>query len=85
MLWPAYVQGNAAITDRFRPAKGGGYVNAETGELLLPEFAPTGGGFSRFVRIRHTPRRIEAHGPFMWIGGVGAEGPRLRGGTAPAP
>ncbi|MFC4922564.1 MULTISPECIES: rolling circle replication-associated protein [Delftia] len=85
VLWPAYVQGNAAITDRFRPSKGGGYVNAETGELLLPEFAPTGGGFSRFVRIRHTPRRIEAHGPFMWIGGAGAEGPRLRGGTAPAP
>ncbi|QFS65494.1 hypothetical protein GCS91_14795 [Delftia tsuruhatensis] len=48
-------------------APNGGYVNAETGEILLPEFAPTGGGFSRFVRIRHTPRRIEANGPFCWI------------------
>lgn len=31
VLWPAYVQGNASIKDRFRPAPGGGYINAETG------------------------------------------------------
>lgn len=67
VLWPAYVQGNASVSDGFRPAVGGGYSNAETGELLLPEFAPTGGGFRTFIRIRHTPRRIDAEGPFSWL------------------
>ena len=66
VLWPAYVQGNASISDRFKRAEGGGFINAETGELLLPEFAPTGGGFSRFIRIRHTPRKIDPSGPFSW-------------------
>ena len=67
VLWPAYVQGNASISDRFRPAPGGGYRNDETGELFLPEFAPTGGGFHSFIRIRHTPRKIDPSGPFSWL------------------
>lgn len=67
VLWPAYVQGNAAVGERFRPAKGGGFVNADTGELLESEWAPTGGGFSRFVRVRITPRRIDPVGPFSWL------------------
>ncbi|MFT4243637.1 MAG: hypothetical protein QM569_15300 [Acidovorax sp.] len=67
VLWPAYVQGNASVDDRFRPAPGGGYRNDETGELLLSEFAPTGGGFQSFIRVRHTPRRIDACGPFSWL------------------
>lgn len=66
-LWPAYVQGNASINDRFKPAAGGGYRNADTGEVLLPEYQPTGAGFTRFVRIRHTPRQIDASGPFSWL------------------
>lgn len=67
VLWPAYVQGNAAINDPFKPAPGGGFANAETGELLLPEFAPTGGGFRSFIRIRTTPRKIDPVGPFSWL------------------
>jgi len=67
VLWPAYVQGNASVSDRFKPALGGGYVNAETGELLLAEFAPTGGGFQSFIRVRITPRRIDPSGPFSWL------------------
>lgn len=67
VLWPAYVQGNASVADRFRPAPGGGYLNAETGELLLAEFAPTGGGFQSFIRVRTTPRRIDPSGPFSWL------------------
>jgi len=67
VLWPAYVQGNASVDDRFRPAPGGGYLNDSTGELLLAEFAPTGGGFQSFIRVRHTPRRIEPAGPFSWL------------------
>ena len=67
VLWPAYVQGNASINDRFRPAKGGGYLNADTGEHLASEFAPTGGGFSSFIRVRTTPRLLPAEGPFSWI------------------
>ena len=67
VLWPAYVQGNAAVSDRFKPAPGGGFINHETGELLLSEFAPTGGGFQSFIRIRTTPRRIDPSGPFSWL------------------
>lgn len=67
VLWPAYVQGNAAVSDSFRPAPGGGYLNDQTGELLLPEFAPTGGGFSSFIRVRTTPRKVDAAGPFSWL------------------
>ena len=70
VLWPAYVQGNASISDPFKPAPGGGYLNAETGELLRSEFVPTGGGFTRFVRVRTTPRRLEnVGGPFEWLPG----------------
>lgn len=73
VLWPAYVQGNASVDDRFRPAKGGGYLNDSTGEFLPSEFSPIGLGFSRFVRVRATPRRIEASGPFSWVpGGLNA-------------
>lgn len=67
VLWPAYVQGNASINDRFRPAPGGGYLNDQTGELLLSEYAPTGGGFCTFIKIRNTPRSIDASGPFSWL------------------
>lgn len=67
VLWPAYVQGNASVSDRFRPAPGGGFANAETGELLRAEYAPTGGGFSRFLKVRNTPRKIEPSGPFSWF------------------
>lgn len=68
VLWPAYVQGNASIYDGFRPAPGGGYLNADTGELLLSEFVPTGGGFTRFLRVRVTPKAIEnTGGPFSWL------------------
>lgn len=68
VLWPAYVQGNASVSDRFRPAAGGGYVNLEFGPArpLLAEFAPTGGGFKTFRRVRETPRAIDAVGPFSW-------------------
>ncbi len=67
VLWPAYVQGNASVNDRYKPAPGGGYCNDQTGELLLSEFAPTGGGFSSFIRVRHTPRKIDPSGPFSWL------------------
>lgn len=67
VLWPSYVQGNASVDDRYRPAPGGGYLNDSTGELLLAEFAPTGGGFQSFIRVRTTPRRIDPAGPFSWL------------------
>lgn len=66
VLWPAYVQGNASVADSFKPAPGGGYLNHSTGELLLAEYAPTGGGFTSFIRVRTTPRTIDAVGPFSW-------------------
>lgn len=73
VMWPAYVQGNADCSERWRPAKGGGYENASTGEILLAEFAPTGGGFTRFARVRRHPRAIEAAGPFNWFNPLDAD------------
>lgn len=66
-LWPAYVQGNAAVGEPWRPAPGGGYLNAETGEHLESEWALTGSGHSSFIRVRTTPRRIDPAGPFCWL------------------
>lgn len=66
VLWPSYVQKNADVNDRFRPAPGGGYVNSETGEHLESEWAPTGGGFKSFIRIRNNPKLIDPSGPFSW-------------------
>lgn len=67
VLWPSYVQGNAEICEPWKPAKGGGYQNAATGEILLAEFAPKGCGFTRFVRVRRHARAIDASGPFNWF------------------
>ena len=67
VLWPSYVQANSAVGEPWRPAQGGGFVNAATGELLLSDWAPSGGGFRTFMRIRTGPRRIEPHGPFSWL------------------
>lgn len=67
VLWPAYVQGNAAVGEPFKPREGGGYLNHEDGRILLAEFAPTGAGFSNFIRVRTTPREIDACGPFSWL------------------
>ena len=77
VMWPAYVQGNAEVGERWRPSKGGGYENASTGEVLLAEFAPTGGGFTRFARVRWHPRAIDAAGPFNWFPRVAPEGVTL--------
>lgn len=67
VLWPAYLQGNAAAGDPFKPATGGGYTNVETGEHFRAEFAPTGGGFKHFVRVHTHTRAIDACGPFSWF------------------
>lgn len=68
VLWPSYVRQNAAAGDPFKPAEGGGYLNAVSGERLLSEWAPTGSGHRHFVRIRTTPRTMpDAGGPFSWI------------------
>lgn len=69
VLWPAYLQGNAAVGERFRPAQGGGYVNVDDGRFLCAEFAPTGGGFNSFIRVHTHPREIDASGPFSWAPG----------------
>lgn len=67
VLWPAYLQGNAAAGDPFKPATGGGYTNIETGEHFCAEFAPTGGGFKHFVRVYTHERAVDASGPFSWM------------------
>lgn len=66
VLWPSYVQGNSAVGERWRPAKGGGYINADDGRFLCAEFAPTGGGFHSFIRVHTHERVIDAAGPFSW-------------------
>lgn len=67
VLWPAYLQGNAAAGDCFKPAKGGGFINHETGEFFRAEYAPTGGGFRSYVRVHTHDRQVDASGPFSWF------------------
>ena len=67
VLWPSYLQGNAAAGDPFKPATGGGYTNTETGEHYCSEFAPSGGGFKHFVRVHTHERAVDASGPFSWF------------------
>lgn len=67
VLWPAYVQGNAAVGEPWQRLTGGGFVHRDDGRILLSEYAPAGSGFTRFVRIRTTPREINASGPFCWM------------------
>ncbi len=67
VLWPSYVQGNAAAGDGFRPSAGGGYVNDSTGEYLASEFVPVGTSHRTFMRVRHVPRQVDASGPFSWF------------------
>lgn len=67
VLWPAYLQSNAAAGDPFKPAVGGGYTNSETGQHFCAEYAPTGGGFTHFVRVHKHERAIDAGGPFSWF------------------
>lgn len=66
VLWPSYVQGNCAAGANVKPAPGGGYIDRDTGEIFLSEYAPTGGGFTSFKRVRKTPRRLQPDGPFSW-------------------
>lgn len=70
VLWPAYLQSNAAVGEPFKPAKGGGYINADDGRFFAAEYAPTGGGFGSFIRVRTHSRAIEASGPFSWLRGA---------------
>lgn len=67
VLWPAYLQGNSEVGQCFKPAKGGGFVDHSTGEFFSAEYAPTGGGYRSYVRVRTHPRRVEASGPFSWF------------------
>lgn len=73
IIWPSYIQGNADCTERWKPVKGGGFQNSDTGEILLSEFIPKGRSFSRFVRIRKHPRLINPDGPFSWLKPHGAQ------------
>lgn len=67
VLWPAYLQGNAAAGDCWKPRKGGGYLNHSTGEFFEPEFQPVGKSCKTFLRVCTHPRRVDASGPFSWL------------------
>ena len=67
VLWPAYLQGNAAAGDAFKPAKGGGFVNHDSGEVFRSEFQPVGSSFKTFFRVHTHARQVDASGPFSWL------------------
>lgn len=67
VLWPGYLQGNAATGDNWKPAKGGGYLNHDTGEFFAAEFQPVGNSCKTFFRVRTHPRQVDASGPFSWL------------------
>lgn len=64
---PAFVQANSSIDDKWRRAKGGGWVDPH-GEIWPSEFELVRVAEGRGVRRVCThPRSIEAAGPFSWI------------------
>lgn len=67
VLWPSYVQGNAAAGDKFKPAKGGGFVNHDSGVYLRSEFQPVGNSCRMFFRVHTHSREVDASGPFSWV------------------
>ena len=67
VLWPAYVQKNSDVMGDWKRRPGGGYFSPETAQILFSEFKPTGGGFTRFVRVFQNPIEIDASGPFSWV------------------
>lgn len=68
--WPSYVQCNGAVGDAWKPRKGGGYMNGDTGQILEPEWQPIGLGHLIFHRVRTHERVVGAVGPFSWIRAV---------------
>ena len=65
---PAAVRSRADIFDPWRPARGGGWINESTGELLSAEFARVWLG-DRWgpIKVRDHGRPFLADGPFMWL------------------
>lgn len=67
--WPAFVQARASVEDKWRPAKGGGWLQCATGEIWPSEY-----GLS-FATPRHTVvvrlhdhgRPLGSPGPFCWL------------------
>jgi hypothetical protein len=66
--WPAFVQARAAITDRYGPQVGGGWVNRDTGEWWPSEFGlvystPKA---TALVRLHDHGRPMDVSGPYNW-------------------
>lgn len=68
--WPSFVQANASVACNWRRAVGGGWLDSGTGEIWASEWGlvSLSRSCTRLVRLRTHPRRIEAAGPFSWIG-----------------
>ena len=68
--WPAFVQARASISDNFKRASGGGWVDADSGEWWPSEF---GLGhitktYVAVVRLHDHGRPLgDVRGPFNWI------------------
>jgi hypothetical protein len=71
--WPQMLQARSAYTECWRPARGGGWINRGTGELLASEYglAFRTARHSVVVRIRDNGRPIaNVEGPFSWCPGA---------------
>lgn len=66
-FWPGYMKNNCSINDRFKRRVGGGFINKETGQVFLSEFAPLTPDFCWFIRVRRHERLFPADGAFSWI------------------
>lgn len=68
--WPAFVQARASISDCWRPAAGGGWTDAATGEWLPSEFglAFSTPKHSCVIRLHDHGRPMgDVRGPFSWV------------------
>lgn len=72
--WPAFVQARAAVTERYAPQVGGGWVNRATGEWWPSEYrvlSASNSGATVIERIHDHGRPLaDVAGPYSWAPGV---------------
>jgi len=74
--WPSFVQARAAVTDRFSPAPGGGWLDRSSGEWWPSEYrivSTARSGLTVIERVRDHGRPIaDVAGPYSWHCGSGS-------------
>lgn len=67
--WPSFVQDRASVLCNWARAKGGGWLDRNTGEITASEWGIclTSRTSTVVMRLRAYPRTLNPSGPFSWI------------------